>query len=123
MSLSLHSPAFQKHGVDIYGPVLEIRSAIPLSRTFCFRLGLVPRRILIWRLRFRNLGAFLQLRRSTPHRSPWRRATFETLRRAFHKIAVRIEELGTRIKIALPSAYHYRKAMTSMAGSIAAQGP
>ena len=35
--------------------------------------------------------------------SPWRTATFETLRRAFLKIAVRIEELNTRIKIALPS--------------------
>jgi len=36
-------------------------------------------------------------------RSPWRKATFEKLRRAFLKIAVRIEELESRIKIALPS--------------------
>ena len=50
-----------------------------------------------------------QLRRTAPSRSPWRTATFETLRRAFLKIAVRIEELNTRIKIALPSAYPYRK--------------
>ena len=41
-----------------------------------------------------------QLRRTAPRRSPWRTATFETLRRAFLKIAVRIEELNTRIKIA-----------------------
>ena len=68
-----------------------------------------------------DLGAFLQFRRSTPHRSPWRRATFETLRRA--KIAVRIEELKSRVRIALPSAHPYRKAMISMAGCIAAQGP
>ena len=64
-----------------------------------------------------------QLRRTAPHRSPWRTATFETLRRAFLKIAVRIEELNTRIKIALPSAYPYRNALIAMAASIAAQGP
>ena len=58
-----------------------------------------------------------------PRHSPWRKATFETLRRAFLKIAVRIEELKTRIRIALPSAYPYRKALVAMAGCIAAQGP
>ena len=64
-----------------------------------------------------------QLRRTAPRRSPWHTATFETLRRAFLKIAVRIEELNTRIKIALPSAYPYRNALIAMAASIAAQGP
>ncbi len=53
----------------------------------------------------------------------WHAATFETLRRAFLKIAVRIEELKSRVRIALPSAYPYRKAMISMAGGIAAQAP
>ena len=41
---------------------------------------------------------------TAPRRSPWRTTTFETLRRAFLKIAVRIEELRSRVKIALPSA-------------------
>ncbi len=63
------------------------------------------------------------MRRTEPRRSLWRTATFETLRRAFLKIAVRIEELSTRIKIALPSAYPYRKALIAMGGCIAAQGP
>ena len=75
---------------------------------------------------FLHSGAYWllhQLRQAAPRRSLWRTATFETLRRAFLKIAVRIEELNTRVKIALPSAYPYRKAMISMAGSIAAQGP
>ena len=75
---------------------------------------------------FLHTGAYWllhQLRQAAPRRSPWRTATFETLRRTFLKIAVRIEELGTRIKIALPLAYPYRKAMISIAGSIAAQGP
>ena len=62
-------------------------------------------------------------RDGAPRRSLWRKATFETLRRAFLKIAVRIEELKSRVTIALPSAYPYRKVMISMAGCIAAQGP
>ncbi len=49
--------------------------------------------------------------------------TFETLRRTFLKIAVRIEELKSRVRVALPSAYPYRKALISMAGCIGAQGP
>ena len=75
---------------------------------------------------FLHSGAYWllhQLRQTAPRRSPWRKATFETLRRAFLKIAVRIEELKSRITIALPSAYPYRKAMIAMAGCIAAQGP
>ena len=75
---------------------------------------------------FLHSGAYWllhQLRQTAPRRSLWCKATFETLRRAFLKIAVRIEELKSRITIALPSAYPYRKAMISMAGCIAAQGP
>jgi hypothetical protein len=75
---------------------------------------------------FLHTGAYWllhQLRQTAPRRSLWRTATFETLRRAFLKIAVRIEELKSRIKIALPSAYPYRKALIAMAGCIAAQGP
>ncbi len=63
------------------------------------------------------------MRQATPRRSLWRTATFETLRRAFLKIAVRIEELNTRIKIALTSDYHYRKYLMSMAGCFASHGP
>ena len=75
---------------------------------------------------FLHSGAYWllhQLRQAAPRKSPWRKATFETLRRAFLKIAVRIEELKSRVRIALPSAYPYRKALVSMAGCIASQGP
>jgi len=75
---------------------------------------------------FLHTGAYWllhRLRQAAPRKSLWRTATFETLRRAFLKIAVRIEELKTRIRIALPSACPYRKAMIAMAGHIAAQGP
>jgi len=75
---------------------------------------------------FLHSGAYWllhQLRQAAPRRLRWRSATFETIRRAFLKIAVRIEELKSRIRIALPSAYPYGTAMISMAGRIAAQGP
>ena len=75
---------------------------------------------------FLHTGAYWllhQLRQAAPRRSLWRKATFETLRRAFLKIAVRIEELKSRIKIALPSAYPYRQVLISMAARISAQGP
>ena len=75
---------------------------------------------------FLHTGAYWllhRLRQAAPRRSLWRKATFETLRRAFLKIAVRIEELKSRVRVALPSAYPYRKALVSMAGCIAAQGP
>jgi len=75
---------------------------------------------------FLHTGAYWllhQLRQAAPRRSPWRKATFETLRRAFLKVAVRIEELKSRVKIALPSAYPYQQALISMAGRLSAQGP
>ena len=75
---------------------------------------------------FLHTGAYWllhQLRQAAPRRSLWRKATFETIRRALLKIAGRIEELKSRIRIALPSAYPYRPALLSMAGRIQAQGP
>lgn len=75
---------------------------------------------------FLHTGAYWllhQLRQAAPRRSRWRGATFETLRRSFLKIAVRIEELKSRIKIALPSAYPYQVDFRLIAGRITALGP
>ena len=75
---------------------------------------------------FLHTGAYWllhRLRQAAPRRSRWRKATFETLRRTFLKIAVRIEELKSRIKIALPSAYPYQSDLVLIAGRITAQGP
>jgi hypothetical protein len=52
-----------------------------------------------------------------------RTATFETIRCTFLKIAVRIQELKTRIKMALPSSYPNVQALTALATSIAALAP
>ena len=75
---------------------------------------------------FLHTGAYWllhRLRQAAPRRSVWRKATFETLRRAALKVAVRIDELKSRIKIALPSAYPYRTVFIATAGRIAALGP
>jgi hypothetical protein len=69
---------------------------------------------------FLHTGAYWllhRLRRAAPRKSLWRKATFETLRRAFLKIAVRINELKSRVRIALPSAYPYSKALVRASGS------
>jgi hypothetical protein len=75
---------------------------------------------------FLHTGAYwllLRLRQAAPRKSQWRGATFETLRRTFLKIALRIEELKSRIKIALPSAYPYKSAFAATAARIQAMGP
>src|SRR2546430_11920376 len=64
-----------------------------------------------------------ELRGAAPKRSIWRTATFETIRCTFLKIAVRIQELKTRIKMALPSSYPHVQALTALATSIAALAP
>ena len=75
---------------------------------------------------FLHMGAYWllhELRGAAPKRSIWRTATFETIRCAFLKIAVRIEELKTRIKMALPSAYPHVQVLTALATSIAPRAP
>ena len=75
---------------------------------------------------FLHTGAYWllhRLRQAAPRRSPWRKATFETIRRAFLKVAARIEELKSRVRVALPSAYPYRPTFIAMAGRVTALGP
>jgi hypothetical protein len=75
---------------------------------------------------FLHTGAYwllLKLRQAAPRKSIWRKATFETLRNAFLKIAVRIEELKSRVTIAMPTTYPHQSALISITTRIAAQGP
>jgi hypothetical protein len=51
------------------------------------------------------------LRGLAPRASFWRDAQFDTVRLAFIKVAGRITELTTRIKVALPSSYPYRDSL------------
>jgi hypothetical protein len=55
------------------------------------------------------------LRGLAPLTSFWRNAQFDTLRLALIKVAGRITEMATRIKVALPSAYPYRKSLALLA--------
>jgi hypothetical protein len=55
------------------------------------------------------------LRDLAPKRSFWRDAQLDTLRLASIKIAARVTELATRIKLALPSSYPYRRSLTLLA--------
>ena len=75
---------------------------------------------------FLHTGAcwlLLSLRQAAPKRSRFRTATFETIRRTFLKIAVRVEQLKSRIKIALPTACPQRSMLILLMGRIMAQSP
>lgn len=75
---------------------------------------------------FLHTGAYwllLKLRGAAPRHSRWRSATFETLRRTFLKIAVRVRQLKSRISIALPTACPHRATLDLMLGCINAQSP
>ena len=75
---------------------------------------------------FLHMGAYWllhSLRRAAPARSIWRGATFETIRRSFVKVAVRVEELKSRIKLAFPASYPYVGDLVAMAGGVTAQPP
>ena len=53
-------------------------------------------------------------RNLAPTRSFWRTAQFDTLRLALIKVAARVTELATRIKVALPSSYPYRTSLARL---------
>ena len=53
----------------------------------------------------------------------WRDAQFDTIRLAFVKIAARVTELVTRIKVSLPSSYPYKQSLVRFAGRALAMPP
>jgi hypothetical protein len=75
---------------------------------------------------FLHVGAYWllhTLRLAAPKRSRWWGATFETIRRVFVKIAVRVEELKGRIKLAFPASYPHAAMLVVMTGAITTRGP
>jgi hypothetical protein len=75
---------------------------------------------------FLHAGAYWllhSLRRAAPKRTRWRGATFETIRRCFVKVAVRVEEMKSRIKLAFPASYPHRAMLIALTGTITASGP
>ena len=53
-----------------------------------------------------------------PRRSFWREAQFDTIRLCLIKVAARVTEIVTRIRIALPTAYPYQLGFAMLAGQI-----
>jgi hypothetical protein len=75
---------------------------------------------------FLHMGAYWllhALRRAAPKRSRWRGATLETIRRTFVKIAVRVEEMKSKIKLAFPAAYPHQVMLATITGAITTDGP
>lgn len=65
----------------------------------------------------------LTLRGLAPKTSFWRDAQFDTVRLCLIKIAGRVTEMVTRIRIALPTAFPYQAGFTMLAGQIAKLPP
>ena len=75
---------------------------------------------------FLHVGAYWllhTLRKAAPKRSRWRGATFETIRRVFVNVAVRVEELKGKIKLALPASYPQSAMLIAITGTITTRGP
>ena len=65
----------------------------------------------------------LSLRGVTPRASFWRDAQFDTIRLCLIKVAARVTEMVTRIKIALPTVYPYQASFAMLAGRVAKLPP
>jgi hypothetical protein len=63
------------------------------------------------------------LRGLAPKLSFWRDAQFDTLRLGLLKVAARVTELATRIKVALPSAFPYQHTWGLLAGRLTRLAP
>jgi hypothetical protein len=63
------------------------------------------------------------LRGLAPKSSFWRDAQFDTLRLGLIKVAVRVTELVTKIKVSLPTGFPYQQGFSSLAGRLAKRPP
>jgi Transposase DDE domain group 1 len=90
------------------------------DRTSCTRATANQFRLLIHTAAYWLLHT---LRGLAPARSFWRDAQFDTLRLALIKVAARVTELATRIKVALPSCYPYQDSLTLLSARAAKLPP
>ena len=75
---------------------------------------------------FLHMGAYWLLhsvRLAAPRKSRWRGATFATIRCMFVKIACRVEEMKTRIKLSFPAGLPHADALGAIAARLAPQAP
>ncbi len=90
------------------------------DRTSCSRATANQFRLLIHTAAY---WLMLSLRGLAPRNSFWREAQFDTIRLCLIKIAGRVTEMVTRIKVALPTAYPYQAGFAMLAGRIAKLPP
>ncbi|HEX9405171.1 MAG TPA: transposase [Steroidobacteraceae bacterium] len=63
------------------------------------------------------------LRARAPKTSFWRDAQFDTMRLSLIKVAVRVTELVTKIKISLPTGFAYQHGFSTLAARLAQLPP
>jgi hypothetical protein len=90
------------------------------DRTSCRKASANQFRLLIHTAAYWLL---LSLRGLAPRTSFWREAQFDTIRLCLIKVAGRVTEMVTRIKVALPSAFPYQTGFASLASRIAKLPP
>jgi hypothetical protein len=90
------------------------------DRTSCTKANANQFRLLVHTAAYWLLHTLKGLASKT---SFWRDAQFDTIRLAFIKIAARVTELVTRIKISLPSSYPYKQDLARFAGRALALPP
>src|SRR3954469_3058866 len=90
------------------------------DRTSCRKATANQFRLLIHTAAFWLL---LSLRTLAPRNSFWREAQFDTIRLCLIKVAGRVTEMVTRIKVALPSAFPYQAGFADLASRIATLPP
>ena len=90
------------------------------DRTSCRKATANQFRLLIHTAAF---WLMLTLRGLAPRTSFWRDAQFDTIRLCLIKVAARVTEMVTRIKIALPTAFPYQPGFTMLAGQISKLPP
>jgi hypothetical protein len=90
------------------------------DRTSCTRATANQFRLLIHTAAYWLMHS---LRGLAPKSSFWRDAQFDTLRLGLIKVAVRVTELVTRIKVSLPTDFAYQQGFTVLAGRLAKLPP
>src|SRR6266852_5406165 len=86
------------------------------DRTSCTKATANQFRLLIHTVAY---WLMLSLRGLAPRTSFWRDAQFDTIRLCLIKVAGRVTEMVTRIKIALPTTYPYQIGFATLAGRVA----
>ena len=90
------------------------------DRTSCSRATANQFRLLVHTAAYWLLHT---LRGLAPKASFWRDAQFDTIRLALIKVAARVTELATRIKVALPSCYPYQDSLALLSARAAKLPP